>query len=144
MEDNRRMTRAWVAAPLAGVLVVWAVVSALGFVHYRPATLLASLGVAGAVLFVSLLFGAPVAYAAEALVGIPAVRLLDSRHWLGWVPLVAVATVTGAFAFTGAAALFLGEWDWVFGTLVGGLAGATAGACLWLVGLRLRGKAPQP
>ena len=144
MEDSRRMAWAWIAAPMAGVLVVWVVVCALGFIHYRPATLLASLGVAGAVLVVSLLFGAPVAYAAEAIVGIPAVRLLDSRHWLGWAPLIAIATVTGALAFTGAAALFLGEWDWVSGSLVGGLAGATAGACLWFVGLRLRSKAPRP
>lgn len=144
MEDNRRRAWAWVVAPMAGVLVVWVVVCALGFVRHPPATLLATLGVAGAVLVVSLLFGAPVAYAAEAIVGIPAVRLLESRHWLRWAPLVAIATVTGALTYTAAAALLLGEWDWVTGSLLGGLAGATAGACLWLVGLRVRPKAPRP
>jgi hypothetical protein len=138
MENNHRLAWAWVAAPLAGILMVWVVVCAVGFVRYRPATLLAGLGVMGAVLVVSLLFGVPVAYAAEAIVGIPAVRLLESRHWLRWAPLMAIAAVTGAVVFTGAAALFLGEWDWVSGGLVGALAGAAAGACLWIVGLRTR------
>jgi hypothetical protein len=142
MENSRRMTWAWIAAPMASVLMVWVAVCALGFARYRPPTLLAGLQAAGAILIVSLLFGAPVAYAAEAIVGIPVVRLLDARHWLRWGPLVAIATVTGALTLTAAAALFVGEWDWVFGILMGGLAGATAGGCLWLVGLRARSKEP--
>lgn len=138
MENNHRLAWAWAAAPLAGIVTVWVVICAVGFVLYRPATLLAGLGVVGAVLVVSLLFGVPVAYAAEAIIGIPAVRLLESRHWLRLAPLIAIAAITGALAFTGAAALLLGEWDWVSGGLVGGFAGAAAGACLWLVGLRTR------
>jgi hypothetical protein len=142
MENNRRARWAWIVAPMASVLMVWLVVSALGFAFYRPPTLLAGLQAAGAVLVVSLLFGVPVAYAVEAIVGIPAVRLLDSRHWLRWPPLVAIATVTGALTLTAAAALLVGEWDWWFGSVVGGIAGATAGGCLWIVGLRARPKDP--
>jgi hypothetical protein len=72
----------------------------------------------GRVLVVSLVFGIPVAYAAAAIIGIPAVHLLESRHWLRWPPLIAIAVVTGALAFTGAEALFLGEWSWLSGSLV--------------------------
>jgi ABC-type polysaccharide/polyol phosphate export permease len=144
MDNGDRMAWAWVAAPLAAILMVSVVVCAFGLALYQPATLLAALKIVAAVLVVSLVFGIPVAYAAEAIVGIPAVHLLESRHWLSWPPLIAIASVTGALAFTGAEALFLGEWDWVSGSLVGGLAGATAGACLWLVGLRIRTQAPRP
>jgi hypothetical protein len=138
MENSDRLAWAWIAAPMAGILTVWLVVCAVGLPLYHPATLLAGLGIMGRGLLVSLVFGIPVAYAAEAIIGIPAVHLLESRHWLRWPPLIAIAAVTGALAFTGAEALFLGEWSWVSGSLVGGLGGGVAGAFLWLVGLRPR------
>jgi hypothetical protein len=136
MENSDRMVWAWIAAPIAGILTAWVVVCAVGLSLYHPATPLAGLGIMVRVLVVSLVFGIPVAYAAAAIIGIPAVRLLESRRWLKWPPLIAIAVVTGALAFTGAEALFLGEWSWLSGSLVGGLAGGAAGTFLWLVGVR--------
>jgi hypothetical protein len=126
---------AFAVAPLAGVLVAWAGVYAMAthLLHIRPA-----IGAAPHTLFFFVFFGSPVAYLIAALVGVPAVRALRRRQRLQLVPLATAGTVAGAAVFTAAWATFWGGLagdEWVPFLVIGALAGSSASAVFWGIGL---------
>jgi hypothetical protein len=130
--NTDRIVRAFLLAPLVGPVLVWLVGALLphsGSVESVPSALRA--------LGVMLLFGAPLAYGAALVVGLPALWLIKvtQRDSL-WLCLVAGAA--GAIlvvAVIGPATVFFagrGPVDYLAAALIGGAAGAT----FWWIGLK--------
>ncbi len=135
MNEGSRTAWAWLAAPLAAVVVVAIVVAVLGWTGYSGASPLHWLGATAGITVVFLLFGVPIAYAVELLVGVPAYHLLRSKGWLGPVPVVLIGAVAGFVVFHVVTGLVLGVRDWVFDAVVGGVAGAAAAGFFWVMAL---------
>jgi len=132
--NTDRIIRAFLLAPLVGPVLVWLVGALLphsGSVESVPSALRA--------LGVMLLFGAPLAYGAALVVGLPALWLIKVTPRVSpWLCLVAGAT--GAIlvvAVVGPATVFFagrGPVDYLAAALIGGAAGAT----FWWIGLKPR------
>ncbi|HXT17541.1 MAG TPA: hypothetical protein VN706_18005 [Gemmatimonadaceae bacterium] len=137
-ETPQRLRTAFGIAPLAAPLAVFVAVLARaasnggrlsGPTPATPASLLV-------LLWVFMLFGAPLAYAATVIVLWPATVLL--RHWnlLRWWTLATIGALAGTVLLRAYAALLQpnGTIDLVPGA--GAIAGAAVALALWWMGLR--------
>ena len=132
--NSDRIVRAFLVAPLAGPALVWlagALLPHSGSVESAPAALRA--------LGVILLFGAPLAYGAALVVGLPTLWWIKSTdHDSVWPCLVAGAA--GAIlvvAVAGPSTVFFagqGAGDYALAAIIG----AAAGAAFWWIGLKPR------
>ncbi|HSJ15960.1 MAG TPA: hypothetical protein VK939_16250 [Longimicrobiales bacterium] len=140
MNDNTRLVRAAVAAPITAVLAIGVMLSALDLVAWpTPVNWVAA---TGGIIAVFMLYGAPVAFVIELLVGVPAYYLLRSRQRLAPVPIIIIGALAGGLTFTVVSAMILGSWEWVSAGMIGTVAGALAGAVFWRVGLHNRPQVP--
>lgn len=83
-----------------------------------------------------LLYGIPVAFLIELVVGVPAYVLLRSADHIGAAPIITIGAVAGSIGFPVVTALSVGSGDWIVAAALGGAAGALAGAVFWWTGLR--------
>lgn len=125
-----RLILASLTAPVVGIAVMVGLMSLTTVVGGRFTISEAVAGTRYA-LFYFLLFGLPVAYLVEAVVGIPAYRWLKRWDRLCLLPVTAVATTVG---FLGVGWWGCGSASDLFLTCVLGIAmGAACGVSFWLV-----------
>jgi hypothetical protein len=132
--NTDRIVRAFLVAPLVGPALVWlagAVLPHSGSVESVPDAFRA--------LSVLLLFGAPLAYGAALVVGLPALWWIKARDRVSVFPCL-VAGAAGAIlvvAVAGPSTVFFagqGMVDYLSAALIG----AAAGAVFWWIGLKAR------
>lgn len=131
MIQSHPLILAALVAPLVAVLVVYAV-GLLTFLILGAESV--PLGAPLHVAFFTFLFGAPIAYVVEGMVGIPAYRWFQARGRFSAAPIVLIGTVTGAVGVPLIWAAFWGRaglgWSHA---LFGAVAGGTAALVFWLV-----------
>lgn len=131
-----RLAWAWAVSPLAAVVVIGLAIATLGRATYTWPSWTNWIESLGGTVLVFLVFGLPVAYFVELVVGGPAYWLLRWKRLLGLAPVLFVGAAAGCVTFTVVTALFLGAWDWLFAGVVGALAGVVSAALFWTIGLR--------
>lgn len=132
--NTDRVVRAFLVAPLVGPILVWlagALLPHAGSVESIPAAIRA--------LGIMLLFGAPLAYGAALVVGLPTLWLIRAADRFSlWPCLVAGATAAVlVVALAGRLTVFFagqGMGDYGAAALIG----SAAGAVFWWIGLKPR------
>lgn len=130
--DDGRLLRAFLLAPLVGPVLVWLLGSVLS-----PTGEVRTIGEALQGLAVLMLFGAPVAYGAALLVGVPVLWWFRRTGHRSAV-VVVVAGALGAMAVVGVlgpSTVFFGQRS-LADFMVAGSIGAAAGAAFWWLGIK--------
>ncbi len=130
--NSDRIVRAFLLAPLAGPALVWlagALLPHSGSVESAPAALRA--------LGVMVLFGAPLAYGAALVVGLPTLWWIKASRRVSAWPCLAAGAAGGILvvAVAGPSTVFFagqGPGDYLAAALIGG----AAGAVFWWIGLK--------
>lgn len=127
--NSRRITVASIIAPPAGILAI-SVLAGVSSAREQGASWSQTFAIVNDGLFFLMLFGAPVGYVAEAIVGVPTYYWLvrTGRLRVYWV--VAAAALAGVLAF--APWFISSRWsDIAQSLLIGAFGGAVGGAVFW-------------
>ena len=144
--DPHRLRFAFLVAPLAAPLAVFA--CALARAALNPSRLASPAPATPAsllvLLWVLVLFGAPLAYVATLIILWPATILLRRWQLLRWWSLSVFAAVAGSVLLHAYASILQPHGTIDLGPGAGAIAGAAVAFTLWWIGLRGRGQGHEP